>query len=126
MLSELTLKGSNSPFVFIWDQDVVGCIEQAVLSEKEGIYNVAGDGALTMQEIAKMLNKPVINIPPTLLKYVLLVLNKLGLSQYGPEQIGFLQYRPVLDNRKLKQDFGYVPQKTSEEVFRLFLAHRTR
>jgi UDP-glucose 4-epimerase len=34
--------------------------------------------------------------------------------------VNFLRYRPVLDNRRLKEDFGYVPQLSSAEVFELF------
>jgi UDP-glucose 4-epimerase len=34
--------------------------------------------------------------------------------------VDFLRYRPVLDNRRLKEVFGYVPQLTSAEVFELF------
>ena len=42
----LGIRGSRSPFVFIWDQDVVAIIEKGVLEEKAGCYNLAGDGAL--------------------------------------------------------------------------------
>ena len=42
---------------------------------------------------------------------------RLGLTQYGPEQIDFLRYRPVLDNTRLKRDFGYLPKLSSAEVF---------
>ena len=38
----IAILGSDSPFVFIWDQDVVGCILHAVSSGKTGIFNVAG------------------------------------------------------------------------------------
>jgi UDP-glucose 4-epimerase len=48
------------------------------------------------------------------------VLHPLGLSQYGPEQVNFLRYRPVLDNRRLKEVFGYVPRLSSAEVFELY------
>ena len=41
------------------------------------------------------------------------------LSRYGREQVDFLRYRPVLDNPRLKEEFGYVPQPTSAEVFAL-------
>jgi hypothetical protein len=47
-----------------------------------------------------------------------------NLPPYGPEQVVFLKYRPVLSNRKLKEEFGYTPLKTSEEVFRFYLAQR--
>jgi UDP-glucose 4-epimerase len=116
----IALKGSASPFVFIWDQDVVGAIEHAICGGPAGIYNVAGDGALSIQQIADRLGKRCVTLPPAALRTVLALLHPLGLSQYGPEQVNFLRYRPVLDNRRLKEVFGYVPKLTSAEVFELF------
>jgi len=116
----IAIRGSKSPFVFIWDRDVAGAIEHAIFGGPAGIYNVAGDGALSIQEIAARLGKRCITIPPGVLRAVLAVLHPLRLSQYGPEQVDFLRYRPVLDNRRLKEVFGYVPQLTSAEVFELF------
>jgi UDP-glucose 4-epimerase len=113
----LAIRGSRSPFVFIWDRDVVGAIEHAIRTDACGVYNVAGDGALGIQEIAERLGKRCVTLPAGLLRAVLGVLHPLGLSRYGPEQVDFLRYRPVLDNRRLKQELGYVPMKTSAEVF---------
>ena len=120
----IAIRGSASPFVFIWDRDVVGAIEHAIFAGRDGIYNVAGDGALGIEEIARRLGKRCITIPPGLLRAVLAVLHPLRLSRYGPEQVDFLRYRPVLDNRRLKEDFGYVPELTSAEVFELFCRAR--
>ena len=116
----IALRGSSSPFVFIWDCDVVGAIERAIEQQSAGIYNVAGDGALSIQQIAARLGKKCVTLPPGLLRAVLAVLHPLGLSQYGPEQVDFLRYRPVLDNRRLKEEFGYVPRLTSAQVFDLY------
>ena len=116
----LALRGSRSPFVFIWDHDVVGAIEHAIDTDKAGIFNVAGDGALSIQEIAARLGKRCVTLPPALLRAILAILHPLGLSQYGPEQVNFLRYRPVLANRKLKHEFGYIPQLTSAQVFDLY------
>ena len=120
----IAIQGSDSPFVFIWDQDVAGSILHAISTDKTGIYNVAGDGALTITEIAARLGKRCVVLPASLIGAALAVLKKLGLTQYGPEQVDFLRYRPVLDNRRLKQEFGYVPRKTSSEVFDFWLASR--
>ena len=121
----LAIRGSDSPFVFIWDQDVVGCLLRAIESDKTGIYNVAGDGVLTIHEIAAKLGKRCLALPPGLLRLALRVLRTVGLTQYGPEQLDFLRYRPVLDNTRLKRDFGYVPQKTSAQAFDFYLeSHR--
>ena len=116
----LTIRGSDSPFVFIWDQDVVGIIQRAISQGPPGIYNVAGDGALTLQEIAQRLGKGTVNLPAWLLGMALTVLKPLGLTQYGPEQLDFLRYRPLLLNTKLKTEFGYTPTYTSAEVFEIY------
>jgi len=120
----LAIAGSDSPFVFIWDQDVVGAILHALAGGPPGIYNVAGDGALTIHEIAARMGKRCRVLPPRLLQAALWVGKRLGLTRYGPEQLRFLQYRPVLDNRRLKEEFGYRPRKTSVEVFDFWWAAR--
>ncbi len=122
----LAIRGSDSPFVFIWDQDVVGIILRAVSGGPPGIYNVAGDGALTIHEIAARLSKPTLQLPAWLLQAALAVLKPLGLTQYGPEQLDFLRYRPVLLNTKLKTAFGYTPTYTSAEVFELYRQARSQ
>jgi UDP-glucose 4-epimerase len=122
----LAIAGSDSPFVFIWDQDVVGAILHALAGAPTGIYNVAGDGALTIHQIAERMGKRCRVLPPALLKAALWIGKRLGLTQYGPEQLRFLQYRPVLDNRRLKEDFGYRPKKTSAEVFDFWWASRQK
>ncbi len=113
----LAIRGSDSPFVFIHDRDVVGCLVRAIDAQVTGIFNVAGDGALTIDEIAGLLGKRAVHVPAWLLQTALGVLKPLGLSRYGPEQVDFLRYRPVLDNARLKREFGYVPELTSREVF---------
>ena len=120
----LAVAGSDSPFVFAWDQDVVGAIVHAVRGGPAGIYNVAGDGALTIHEIAARMGKRCRVLPPWLLLAGLWIGRRLGLTPYGPEQLRFLRYRPVLDNRRLKEVFGYTPRKTSAEAFDVWWAAR--
>ena len=186
------IKGYESPFVFIWDQDVVNCIKKGITEDIEGIYNLAGDGTLTMKQIAGILKKPYVEVSDTLLERLFGLFKKIrgfqsdvkksipsligpvimnfqlvqdmltgilprsvhplleklhkaqnhlgqilpdnmgplfdllddNLPPYGPEQVVFLKYRPVLSNRKLKKEFGYTPLKTSEEVFRFYLENK--
>jgi len=116
----LGLRGSDSPFVFIWDQDVVACLLRGIETGVDGIFNLAGDGVVTMREVAARLGKPYVEVPAWLLRAALGVLHPLGISPYGPEQVEFLLWRPVLSNERLKSEFGYEPRKTSAEVFELW------
>jgi len=116
----IAIRGAASPFVFVWDQDVVGCLLHAVAGGPPGVYNVAGDGVLTLAEIAARLGKRRLVLPAGLLRLALRALKTLGLTQYGPEQLDFLRWRPVLDNTRLKTEFGYRPRLSSAEVFELY------
>ena len=122
----LAVTGSASPFTFVHDVDVVAVLAQAVASPVVGVFNVAGDGALTIDDIGQLLGKPVRRLPPWLLGAVLSVAQPLGLTRYGPEQVMFLRHRPVLDNTRLKQVFGYQPQYTSREAFLAWRDRRLR
>ena len=120
----LSIAGADSPFVFAWDEDVVACMVRGATVGPPGIYNVAGDGALTLREVARILGKRRLVVPARLLKAVLWVGSRLSLTGVGPEQVKFLQYRPVLVNTRLKQEFGYTPEKSSREALEAWQASR--
>jgi UDP-glucose 4-epimerase len=116
----LGVRGSDSRFVFIWDEDVARAVEHGVRGDRTGVFNLAGDGAMTIHEIAAALGKPTLMLPAFVIRQALEIGQFFHLSRYGPEQLDFLRYRPVLDNRRLKDVFGYVPLKTSAEAFQTF------
>jgi len=116
----LAIRGSDSAFVFIWTRDLARIVTRAATDGPPGIFNVAGDGWLTIDDLARELGKPVLRLPAWVLKAALGVARPLGLTQYGPEQVRFLQYRPVLANDRLKTVFGYTPELSSAEVFALW------
>lgn len=121
----IAIAGSDSPFVFVWDEDVVGALLHALSGDAPpGCFNLAGDGALGIHEIAARLGKRARVFPAGLLRTALAVGRALGVSRYGPEQIDFLRYRPVLLNTALKERFGYLPKKTSAQAFEAFVAAR--
>jgi UDP-glucose 4-epimerase len=111
------IRGASTPFVFVWDQDVVGAIARGIHQGGVGIFNLAGEGTLTMREIAARMGKPYLALRARLVAVTLWLLKKLRLTQYGPEQVDFLRYRPVLSNRRLREEFGYTPRKNTAEVF---------
>lgn len=118
---QLGLLNNEVGFSFIWDMDAVACFKEAIFSDKTGVYNLSGDGYLTIKQRAQILKKPMLIIPSTVIEIALWILKKLRLTQYGPEQILFLKYRPILSNEKLKSEFGFKPQKTSREVFEFYV-----
>jgi UDP-glucose 4-epimerase len=117
----LAIAGSESPFVFVWVDDVAAAMARAATDGPPGIYNVAGDGKLTVHQIAARLGKPLLTLPAWLLAGALAVGRALRLTVHGPEQVRFLRYRPVLANTRLTSEFGFTPSKTSAEAFDSYL-----
>ncbi|MBI1320791.1 MAG: NAD-dependent epimerase/dehydratase family protein [Candidatus Hydrogenedens sp.] len=115
--------GTDTPFVFIWDQDVADALEKGVREQAEGIYNLVGDGVVTFPKIAELTGAKFVPLPAALLRIIIGIGSALGLMDYGPEQVMFLQYRPCMSNKRLKEQFGFTPQKNSLEAFEFYLEH---
>ncbi len=115
----LGLSDAATPFCFAWDQDVADCVVRAVEPGAQvcGPINVAGDGAMTLREIAAALGRPFLPVPSEVLRRGLGWLKRRGLAPYGPEQVMFIEHRPVLGNHRLKEAFPGLPTRTSHQAF---------
>ncbi|WP_295011704.1 NAD-dependent epimerase/dehydratase family protein [uncultured Microbacterium sp.] len=118
----LRIAGADSPFVFVWVDDVASAMVRAAIGDgPAGIYNVAGDGALSVPEIARRMRKRLLTVPAPVLALALGLGRVLRVGAHGPEKIRFLRYRPALRNDRLKDEFGYLPRYTSAEAFDEYL-----
>lgn len=120
----LGLRGAASPFTFVWDQDVAQVIVRGVLERRTGIFNVAGEGVLTLREIAARTGARLVSVPPDAVRRALGLGSRLGMLRYGPEQVDFLRHRPVQDITRLRRAFPGLPSKTTREVFEMYWAAR--
>ncbi|CAI9392651.1 SDR family oxidoreductase [Microbacterium sp. T2.11-28] len=118
----LAVRGSDSPFVFVWVDDVAGAMARAATDGPPGIYNVAGAGTMTVHEIARRLGKPTVTVPAGVLASLLGVGRALRLTDHGPEQVNFLRHRPVLAAEALSEVFGFTPALSTREAFEAYLA----
>lgn len=119
----LKVRGSASPFVFVWVDDVAGAMVAAATGDVVGPVNVAGDGVVTVDEIAAALGCRTVSVPAWLLAAALRVGHALRLTVHDAGRVGFLRYRPVLDNTRLTTEL-YRPRYTSREAFDAWLASR--
>ncbi|MBW1881319.1 MAG: hypothetical protein JRJ84_23435, partial [Deltaproteobacteria bacterium] len=95
-----------------------------VFSQRDGVYNLTGDGVMTLREIATAMGRRFVGLPVEVLRKGLGVLHRHDLAPYGPEQVIFLQYRPVMATERLKNEFGYVPRRDSRQVFEVYRQSR--
>ena len=76
---------------------------------------------MTVAEIAARLGKRQLVLPAPVLSVALRIGRMLRLTPHGPEKVPFLRYRPVLSNRRLREEFGYAPTRTTAEAFEAYL-----
>lgn len=119
----LQLSDADSRFVFIWEEDVANCLLYSldVPLEKAGVYNLTGDGTLDIPQMAALMKKRCLHLPAGLFVSLVQGINKLGFFPINAEQIPFVRYRPVPINTKMKEVLGFVPAKSTEEVFGVWI-----
>jgi len=111
--------GFDPRYQFIHEDDIVGALRHAVVSDLPGIYNAAPDGVLILSEVASLLGKPYLPLlPPWGTALAASVFGLAGPS-IPPEVRQQLRYGRGLDNRRLKQA-GYRFQLTSREAVQAF------
>ena len=120
----LGLTDTDVPFVFIHDDDVAEVIARGVTERITGVVNLAGDGVLTLRDIAAIEGRRFVRLPPWLIAGALRVLQPLRVVPYGPEQVDFLRYRPVLANDRLRALFPGLPRLSTAEVYARFRSAR--
>ncbi len=121
----LGLWGARSPFCFILDEDAADCLAYAVFDGPPGIYNLTGDGVMTLREIAAAMKRRYVSLPTMLVRAALSIAKALKKGAYGPEQTLFLRYRPVMDNARIKGELGWAPSHTSRQAFEVYRRSRS-
>lgn len=120
----LGLRESVTPFVFVWDEDVAEIIASGVERAVTGTFNVAGDGVMTLADIAAAEKRRLVRLPACAVRRALAAGSRLGVARYGPGQVDFLRHRPVLDNARLRRAFPGLPRLTSRETYELHRRER--
>ena len=96
-------------------------ILEGVRTAKTGIYNLAGDGVLTLREIAT--GASAVPRARTGTRSVASSACSRGSAYARRPRAGELPAAlAVLSNERLERDFGYVPRRTTREVFDLYRA----
>jgi UDP-glucose 4-epimerase len=108
------LLGFDPRYQFVHEDDVVDALAHVVENDLPGIFNVAGDGVLTLSEVAGLLGKTYLPVlPPWGTGLAVAVARRLGL-EIPLEMLGQLRFGRGLDNRKLKAT-GFRYRYTSRE-----------
>ncbi|MCW2746989.1 MAG: epimerase, partial [Nocardioidaceae bacterium] len=112
-----TVIGYDPRLQFTHELDAMALLGEAVVRDRPGIFNVAGDGVMLLSQIARRLGKPTLPLPFLGLSSAFRrVLKSLG-TDVPPELARLLTYGRVLDTSALADVFGYTMSHSTEETF---------
>ncbi|MBN8867490.1 MAG: NAD-dependent epimerase/dehydratase family protein [Solirubrobacterales bacterium] len=109
------IAGFDPRYQFVDEVDVVHALEHVVVRDVPGVYNVAGDGVLTLSETISLLGKkPLPVIPPWGTSLAMSAMRRLGVT-LPSEMVNQLRFGRGIDNRAFKAT-GFHFRYTSRET----------
>jgi len=119
-----TALGFDPRIQFIHEDDAVEILYRATTEEHPGIFNAVADGVLLLSQAIRMCGKIALPVPIPLASPVAGAMRRFGLVDFPSDQLKFLVFGRVADNRRLKEQFGYVPRRTTREALEEFVSGR--
>jgi UDP-glucose 4-epimerase len=115
--------GFDPRYQFVHEDDVVHALEHMTVRDLPGVFNVAGDGVLSLSEAISLLGKrPAPLLPPWGTRLVAGPLRSLGF-RIPDEMLSQMRFGRGLDNRRLKAT-GFSYRYTSREAVLKLAEHQ--
>ncbi len=118
------LLGQDARLQFIHEDDGLEALRQATVSDKPGMFNVAGDGIILLSQAVRRAGRAALPLPARSAPFVGAIVRQLGLADFSPEQVRFLAYGRGVDTSRMRNVFGFTPQHTTPETFDAYVAAR--
>ena len=124
-----SIGGAKPQMQFVHEDDVAEVFMRVLELEAEGYFHANSEGTISIEEIAEMAGKPMLNAPAFLIYPMMDLLWKLHAPLVeGPSgMLDFTRYRWTISDEYTRETLGLGPRRTSAEVVRLMLdTHKGR
>lgn len=112
------VRGHTPKMQFVHEEDMARVYIEAILQDHPGAWNVTGDGGLTMEEMAKIAGKGTMRTSMAAARFGLALAWVIRRMDAPAGVLPFIVYPWTLDNRKIKEEWGFQFRYTGEEAFR--------
>ena len=116
-----TVLGFDPRLQFVHEDDGLEAIRAAVVSTREGTFNVAGDGVIMLSQAVRRSRRPTIAVPSVLFGPLGRSISATGMADFSPEAVRYLTHGRALDTRAMRHTLGFAPALTSEDAFMAFV-----
>jgi UDP-glucose 4-epimerase len=119
-----TVLGHDPRLQFCHEDDGLEVIRRATVTEQPGLYNVAGDGVLSLSQAIRRAGRVAIPVLSPFVRPIGGLVRRGGFADFSPEQIKFITHGRVVDTSRLQTGFGFTPRYTTAAAFDDFVNAR--
>lgn len=117
------IAGHPCPWQFAHVDDVAAAAHLALTQRLHGQFNVACHGWLSGEDVARLLGRRAVQVPPATAREVIRLLWERGIGAAPPGLLHYLMHPWVLETTAL-QEAGWEPEHTNRDTVREFaVAH---
>ncbi len=109
--------GFDPRLQFLHEDDLMGVLRHAAVTGIPGTFNIAGDGFLTLAQSVRRLGKPSVAMPGFAVSRLGATMRQARLSDFSPEQLGFLTYGRGVDTTRMRSELGFEPRFSTAAAF---------
>ena len=114
---------ADPPMQFTHEDDLMNVIVKCLETRTAGTYNVAGDGTISWTQMAAVMGRRMLRLPPVAWRSLTSLAWELGLQSDSPAcGLDFIRYRWTASVDKLKRELGVNLTYTSREAWESFAA----
>ena len=114
----VAVSGANPPMQLIHEEDLARCLQMVVLGDSEGLYNLAGSGAINWADMASVRGRRVFSAPAWLLYPATQLAWSLRLQSDSPALgLEMVRYPWLADTAKIEREVGFSPRFSSREAW---------
>jgi UDP-glucose 4-epimerase len=112
-----TVLGYDARVQLLHEEDALAVLERAASHEIPGTFNVAADGVLLLSQAIRRAGRVAVPLPSAAVGPVSRIFRSARLVDFSPEQMRLLNFGRVVDNTRLRTQFGFTPRWTTMQAF---------
>jgi UDP-glucose 4-epimerase len=112
-----TVLGYDARVQLLHEEDALAVLERAASENVPGVFNVAADGVLLLSQAIRRAGRVPLPVPSPAVGPVSRIFRGARLVDFSPEQMRLLNFGRVVDNTRLRKEFGFDPRWTTVQAF---------
>jgi len=120
-----TSLGYDPRLQLLHESDAVDALVCACGNDYRGVVNVAGEGVVSLAQVVRRAGRLRLPVPAMAVAAVGAAVRNSGVAEVSSEKASFLNYGRVVDTTRLRTQFGFTPQYSSEQALQAYLDGRS-